>query len=90
MEFDCSVCDEGTSSNGSSCTICGGDGLINLTDPAFKSIDHGTQKVLYGVVWDAILTLLTNIETKCDGFDTKLDAIDTKLDVIEDKIDALE
>ena len=59
MEFTCPTCTNGTASDGNPCAICGGDGLIDLTDPAFKSIDFGTRKVLSGIVWDVLLTNTT-------------------------------
>jgi len=38
------------------CDLCGGDGKINLTDPAFRCIKIGQLDLLRGQVWSALLT----------------------------------
>jgi len=58
MLITCGTC-SGTGSNGGvSCSVCGGDGEIDLTDSTFKQISHGDQVALTGVVWDLMLTKL--------------------------------
>jgi len=90
MVFTCGTC-SGTGSNGGVlCSVCGGDGEINLTDPTFRQISHGDQIALTGVIWDSMLTTLADIGAKLDALDVKMDVLDAHLDTIEKKIDNLE
>lgn len=89
MLITCTPCSGTGSSGGVSCTVCGGDGELDLTDANFKGIRVGDQIAIMGVVWDSLLTSVADIEGKLDAIDTKLDTIDVHLDTIETKIDAL-
>jgi len=66
MDTKCSACNGTGSSGGITCLNCDGTGLVGLTDPAFKQITLGDQITLTGVVWDSILTRLSDIEGKLD------------------------
>ena len=78
MDITCTACIEGTASDGNPCTVCGGDGVINLTDDNFSQCIH-TRK-LHGIIWDDILTRLSDIEDKVNDVVTKCDDIKEVVD----------
>lgn len=59
MLVPCTICDNGTGSDGNPCTICDGDGEIDLLDAAFPKIN--TRMKLRGVIWDAMITRLDTV-----------------------------
>jgi len=90
MVVDCSVCVDGIMNGGGACTICGGDGEIDLTDSSFKFVRASYKRTLEGIVWDSILTSLADIKTKLDTLDSQHDVLESQHDALEVKIDALE
>ena len=77
MKFICSVCDNGTGSDGNPCGVCGGDGEIDLLDSDFDKIV--ARRRVRGMIWSAILTRLSDIEDKVDDVITKCNDIFEKL-----------
>jgi hypothetical protein len=55
MIIDCHGCVGGTTTEGKSCSQCGGDGKIDLLDDAFKRIRYSAEKRLMGYVWSNLL-----------------------------------
>jgi len=55
MIIKCHACTEGTTSADLPCSICGGDGEIDLTDLAFREIKYGPMLSLTGHVWSETL-----------------------------------
>ena len=87
MELDC-ICNNGIASDGNQCPLCGGDGIILLSDQAFGrcSISPGVK----GIIWNAILVLLTDISGYLTGgVKNRLTRIETKVDEIKAVVDAL-
>jgi len=64
MLVDCPTCVDGTLEGGGTCTVCGGDGEIDLTDDAFKKIRASHRRLVDGVVLSAILEELDYIHGK--------------------------
>jgi len=100
MVIDCHACTDGTTSDGTACLTCGGDGEIDLTDHAFRRIKYGPMKNLTGVIWSTLLTNQASIEAKIDLQDVEIAAIKAKtgnlpndtanwLTILRDKIDAI-
>ena len=79
MEVTCSSCQGNGSSGGVSCTVCGGDGQIDLTDANFKQIHLGDQIALTGQVWSDLLTAVADIEDKVNDVMDKCNDIMEKL-----------
>ncbi len=78
MQIECQSCDDGTASDNTSCSVCGGDGFIDLLDEIF-----GRQQILpavHGLVWAEILTQLENLTTKVDDVMNKCDDIKEVVD----------
>jgi len=59
MLVQCSVCNNGTGSDGNPCSICEGVGEVDLTSSRFPHLSK--HWVIQGVVWDAMLTKLDTI-----------------------------
>jgi len=59
MDIKCTVCTDGVSSAGTPCTVCGGDGKINLTGENLSK--YGDKFGLHGIVWDDIITKIASI-----------------------------
>uniref|UniRef100_A0A6M3L6P5 Uncharacterized protein n=1 Tax=viral metagenome TaxID=1070528 RepID=A0A6M3L6P5_9ZZZZ len=78
MELTCIACTEGTASDGNPCSVCGGDGIITLTDNEFRN--YLDQWVLHGRVWNEILTALGDIFNKCNDIKEKVDEIKAVVD----------
>lgn len=80
MEFTCGQC-EGTGIYvGNPCSLCGGDGKIDLLDlVAMEGLDVGTSKRLLGIVWNEQLTKLSDIEDKVNDVLDKCNDIMEKL-----------
>ena len=55
MVLDCHACVDGTTSDGKTCGLCGGDGEIDLEDHAFRRIKYGPMRNLTGIVWSKLL-----------------------------------
>jgi len=81
MIINCSSCINGVASDGNACTVCGGDGEIDLTDAIFGR--YGVPAGVHGVVWDAMLTRLSDIEDKVDDVMNKCNDIKEILDELE-------
>ena len=86
MEIICHACTEGTNSAGTPCSLCGGDGSIDLLDSAFKQIKVGAEKLLMGLIWS---TLLTNQADLSDKVDDVLDKCNDVLDKCNDIMEKL-
>lgn len=82
MIIKCHACTEGTTSAGLPCSICGGDGEIDLADLAFREIKYGPMLSLTGLIWD---TILTNQSDMADKINDVLD----KCNDIKDVADAI-
>jgi len=80
MEIACHACTEGTNSAGTPCSLCGGDGSIDLLDSAFKQIKLGPEKSLRGQVWSTILTNQADLLDKVNDVLDKCNDIKEKLD----------
>ena len=80
MVITCHVCTEGIRSDGSTCSHCGGDGEIDLTDPSFRQIEYGPMITLVGLVWNTLLTNQANMEDKLDDIKDKCNDIKEKVD----------
>jgi hypothetical protein len=89
MLIPCNSCTNGTTSAGTQCYVCGGDGEINLIDANFKFVSDRALRPLRGVVWGDILTRLASIEAKTDNLpantSSKLDDIEAKVNDVMDK-----
>ena len=79
MELICRTCDgSGAGSDSNPCKVCGGDGLIGLTDDEFGQTTIHPK--IYGIVWNDILTRLGDIEDKVDDVANKCDDIKEVVD----------
>ena len=78
MEITCGVCTEGVGSDGGSCSVCGGDGLIDLADSDFRK--YIQRWALHGVIWNEMLTRLDDIEDKVDDVIVKCNDIKEVVD----------
>ena len=78
MIITSSSCTNGVASDGNACTVCDGDGEIDLTDQVFGryAIPGGVQ----GVVWDAVLKALADMEDKVDDVMDKCNDIKEVVD----------
>ena len=86
MIINCHACVNGTTSNGETCSLCGGDGEIDLQDHAFRRVKYGPMKNLTGLVWNTILTNQTNLVTKIDDLTDKVDDVMDKCNDIFEKV----
>ncbi len=67
MLIPCGTCSGFSSNNGISCTVCGGDGKVDLTDDAFRQITLGDQIALTGQIWSMLLAEIAAIKAKTDN-----------------------
>ena len=61
MLIDCGPCNGTGAVGGVSCTVCGGDGQVDLTDLNFKQIRLEDRIALTGQVWSEILNKLGDL-----------------------------
>ena len=87
MILTCTVCDNGINSAGNPCLVCGGDGEFTLVDSGF--VNTQGQWPITGMVWDAMLTKLEDVESLADDLiDQNVDILE-KLAEIKEVVDAL-
>ena len=77
MDITC-FCNNGVASDGNSCDVCGGDGKLTLIDANFPQLIQRWQ--LHGIVWNDMLTRLSDIEDKVNDVIDKCNDIKEKLD----------
>jgi len=77
MLVPCAACDNGTGSDGNPCIICGGNGELNILDDNFSKLTQ--ERSIRGIVWDAMLTKLDDIEAKTDTLTTELEDVKNKV-----------
>ena len=80
MELTCTVCNEGTGSDGNPCKVCNGDGVIDLIDAEF-----GNRKLppkVFGIIWNDVLTRLSDVEDKVDDVMNKCNDIKEVVDAL--------
>ena len=83
MEVDC-TCNNGTTSAGTVCSICNGDGKVDLTDSTFNRVNDRALRSIRGTVWGTILTNHADLEDKIADLEDKIDDIVDKLnDILE-------
>jgi len=88
MLISCTPCKGTGASGGVSCTVCSGDGEIDLTDANFRGIRIGDQITLMGIVWDSLLTSASDIEDKVDAMTDSIDAIIAEQDSLREDLTA--
>ena len=79
MEFNCYVCHGTGLQGGEPCSVCGGDGKLDLTDDRFREVDHPTINRLHGAVWNSMLLSLADLSDKVNDVMDKCDDIFEKL-----------
>jgi len=75
MQVECQSCDNGTASNNTPCNVCAGDGFIDLLDEKFSR--QQISPAVQGIIWDAMLTSLGDIESLAD------DLVEQNVDILE-------
>ena len=78
MELNCPSCDNGIGSDGNSCKVCGGDSVIGLVDAEFGL--HTINPKVYGIVWNELLTQLTDLTDKVNDVMDKCEDIKEVVD----------
>ena len=80
----------GTSSAGIPCSMCGGDGEIDLRDEAFHQIGLLRERLLRGQIWSETLTNLASIIAEQASQRVALTSafanVNGKLDDLQDKL----
>ena len=79
MVFNCGQCNGTGTYLGETCPLCGGDGEIDLLDPAMTGIDLGLQKRLIGLIANETLTKIADLTDKVNDVMDKCNDIMEKL-----------
>jgi len=75
MEFTCGQC-KGTGTYADiTCSLCGGDGKIELTDQNMANLTEATKSKLHGMVWADMITKIADIEDKVNDVMAKCEEI---------------
>ena len=71
MLITCPKCENGTV-NGVSCTACGGDGEVELTDFNFREFAESDFRAICGTIWTEIFSQLDDIKDKVEDIFEKV------------------
>ena len=85
MLLNCDVCESGTGSDGNPCGVCGGDGKIDLLDPAFGRMSLSAS--MQGFLWNTVFTQLADLTDKVNDVMDKCNDIMDKCNDIKEKLD---